>query len=679
MRFSLTNYSSRQAGFTLIETLIIAPVVILAISGFVALMVVMTADVLVTRDVNNMTYETQDALDLIEQDTRLATQFLVTTQALPSPQGSNNNFTGTAAFTNASSTLILGGLTTNKNPSDPTRKIVFYAGQPNECGNKEAYNRPFLSKIIYFLKDGSLWRRVVLPDYNTNVTIDDNTLCATPWQRNTCSPGYSTSTRCQTNDSEIMQNVDSFAVKYYSSPSSTTELGNGNAPNATTIEVTLNGKKKTAGRDVANSASLRATRLNNIDVDIPAPGVPDISYQINGNTVTFSWAKVPLASSYSLSYNINGGTWTNATVNGLTTSYSVTAGPGDTITFHNYARNSSGSSTNGAATATIPKWYVPSLQNGWTVFDSTPPGTGGYSTPGYAKTTADVVMLKGVIKDGSSAFDTTIMTLPLGYRPTHRLVFQTESTGSASRIDVLPNGEVRVNRATSGWITLDNIRFVSSMSPYTWTSYTPPFQNGWTNYSAVYGGDWAPFRSTLDSMGRAHLQGLLHGGTNTNPTTMINLAAAHQSPEYAHWPASSTGFNLTAFGGSLLQAKGISNASDYYSIQAMFYPTTAGWTTLSLQNGWQVFDGGHSQNRYRKAADGMVTVKGLIKNGTTAAGTVIAQLPAGFRPNERLCFAALGGFGHARFDVLPNGQIIIASGVQSIFSSLDGISFMAEQ
>lgn len=674
MRFLSTKRSGNQAGFTLVEVLIIAPVVILAISGFVGLMVVMAADVLVTRDQNNLTYETQDALDLIEQDTRLAAQFLVTSQALPSPQGSNNNFTGTAAFTNTSNTLILGGLTTDKNPTDPARKIIFYAGQPNPCGNREAYNRPFLSKVIYFLKDNSLWRRVVLPDYNTNVTVDDNTVCGTPWQRNSCSPGYSTSTRCQTNDAEIVKDVSSFLVKYYSTPTSTSEVAAGNALAATTIEVTINGAKTTAGRNITNTAAMRATRLNSIDVDIPAPGVPDISYQINGNTATFSWPKVPLASSYALYYNINGGAWTEAIVNGLTTSYSVTTGPGDTITFHNYARNSSGSSTNGAATATIPKWYTPSLQNSWVPFDSTPPGTGGYSTPGYEKTSADVVVLKGVIKDGNVAGGTVLLTLPPGYRPAESIIFQTDSGGGPSRINVHPSGNVTVDRGSSAWIALDGIRFIASTAAYTWTGGS--FQNGWTNYGAP----WGNFGSTLDSIGRVHFKGLVRSGTNVNPTVVTTLPAGQQSPEYTHLPASSNAlFNYTAFS-SVIHAKGLPGAVDYYALQGMFYPTTSGWTTLTLQNGWQVFDTtGHSLNRYRKGADGIVTVKGLIKNGTTTAGTVVAQLPAGFRPKERLCIAGVAGAAHSRIDVLPNGQIIIGGYANSGWTSLDNVSFVAEQ
>src|SRR5690349_7114651 len=194
MPSSLT--SKLEKGFTLVEILIIAPVVIIVISGFVALMITIVGDVLTTRDQSNMSYEIQDGLDRIEQHIRLTTQFLATSGTQVAPQGSDSNFTGTAAFSSTNA-LIMGGLATDKNPVDTTRKLVFYAKQPNDCNGQEIYNRVFQSKIMYFIKNGSLWRRTVMPDFNTNVTADDNTVCLAPWQQNSCSPGYSLATRCQ--------------------------------------------------------------------------------------------------------------------------------------------------------------------------------------------------------------------------------------------------------------------------------------------------------------------------------------------------------------------------------------------------------------------------------------------------------------------------------------------------
>lgn len=264
---SATNHIKKSDGFTLIEILIIAPIVILAVSGFVALMISMVGEVLVTRDHNKLIYEAQDTLDRIEQDTRLSVQFLSTTSALPTPQGSNNNFTGTAAFTNNADTLLLKSIATDRNPREDTRSLIYYANNPYPCGDQQSFNKIFTINVIYFIKDNALWRRVYVPNYNHNSPADSNTVCSSapydPWQQNTCSPGY-TATRCQTEDSKIMENIDTLNVKYYSDPNSTTELAADQAASATTISITVNGKKTTAGKNITATTTLRATKINNL-------------------------------------------------------------------------------------------------------------------------------------------------------------------------------------------------------------------------------------------------------------------------------------------------------------------------------------------------------------------------------------------------------------------------------
>ncbi len=665
--------TSKVAGFTLIEVLIIAPIVILTIGGFVTLMVNMASDMLVTRDQNNMVYETQDVLDRIEQDTRLSTQFLVTSGTFTAPQGSDSNFTGTAAFTNTTSTLILGGLTTDKNPADSSRQLIFYAGQPNLCGALQNYNRPFLQKIMYFIKNGSLWRRAVLPDYNTSATLDDNTVCAAPWQRNTCSPGYSVSTRCQTNDTELMKNVDTFSLKYFASPGSTTDIGAAQALVATTIEATISGKKVTAGRDIATSSSIRATKLNSIDVDIPAPGMPTVMSQVVDSTsVNFTWAKVPLASSYVIAYNINGAAWVNATTDSQTTTYNVGANLGDTITIRVSARNSTGTSPYNELAVTIPGYTACNLQNSWVNFDN------GYTTAGYTKTTSNVVVLKGLIKSGTATTGTTVCTLPVGYRPSAKLIFSTSTNASpegvAARVDVDTSGAVQIMSGNNTWLALNGIRFVPS--------------GAYTFSNLVRSGTWVPWGSpytdvqaTTDSAGRTHVQGLVAGGAYTNGTPVATFAAGQAPSAYMHVPTNSNtagGFNYLGFSTTNIQAKGI-DPNGWYSMQGMFYPSSfSGWTNLTTQNSWIVYPGGFTTPQYTKSADKVVTLKGLIYNGTTTAGTVIANLPAGYRPKERILTSCVANAAYCRIDVQPNGNIEVRV-VSATWTSLDNISFIAEQ
>lgn len=658
-----------NAGFTLIEVLIIAPIVILVISGFVALMIALIGDVLASREYGVMAYETQDALERIEQDTRLSTQFLATSGTLESPQGSNNNFTGTSAFAAASNTLILGSLTTDKNPADTTRKLVYYAGQPNPCGTSETYNRVLQSKVMYFLKDGSLWRRAVLPNYNTNVSPDDYTVCAAAWQRNTCSPNYSTGTRCQTNDTEVMKNVDTFSVKYLSSASSTTDLGGNNALSANALEITINGIKQVAGRTVTSGGTVRATKLNNIDVEIPAPSNPTVSGQIlSSPTVVFSWAKVPLASSYVISYNINGGSWIDATTNSQTTSYSVAGSLGATVTLRVAARNSTGTSAYDTTAVVIPTWTNCSVIAPWLNFGS------GFSEAAYAKSN-DVVMLKGLVKSG--AIGGVICKLPAGYRPTHRLVFQVSSgSNTPGRVDVYPNGDITMVTGNNGWLALDNINFVASGASYSFVDPSPPFSNGWTNYG---GAEYSPLRYTKDPMGRSHLQGLVKSGVFTNPTAVTSLPATYAPPRNTIVPAASNStFNLTDIATNIY-AKGIDGAT-YYSLQSMFIANgyTGTWTPLPMSSGWVAFDAvSYPTPEYTKTPDGVVSVKGMIKSGTTTFGTTIGTLPAGYRPKEKQVILCVGNYAYCRVDVQVDGRITVEV-VNATWTSLN-FSFPAEQ
>lgn len=269
MKYLLTQIKhKRSAGFTLVEILIIAPIVIIALSGFIALMVSVVGKVLVVRDQSSMAYDAQNSLDQIEEDARLSAKFLATTGTLPSPQGSDNNYTGTAAFSSSSAnTLILNTLITDRNPRNSGRQLVYYDNQPNPCGSTQTFNRVLSSYVIYYVYNNTLWRRTYVPQWDNNTSAPDSyTICSgvTPWQQDSCSPGY-TASSCQTNDQQMMTNISSLTVNYYASPNSTVDLGGAGAASATTIQVTIVGSKTTAGKPITYTASTRATKLNNIN------------------------------------------------------------------------------------------------------------------------------------------------------------------------------------------------------------------------------------------------------------------------------------------------------------------------------------------------------------------------------------------------------------------------------
>lgn len=99
------------------------------------------------------------------------------------------------------------------------------------------------------------------------------------------------------------------------------------------------------------------------------------------------------------------------------------------------------------------------------------------------------------------------------------------------------------------------------------------------------------------------------------------------------------------------------------------------WQNLPLQNGWQ-----HHQQynnvQYSKSFDGVVYLRGVGAKGKTAYGTVIAQLPVGFRPlHSTYVFAINDDFSVAALCILTSGEIVVRKNVDATWLNFDNVSF----
>ncbi|OZS77447.1 hypothetical protein CF394_11235 [Tetzosporium hominis] len=102
--------------------------------------------------------------------------------------------------------------------------------------------------------------------------------------------------------------------------------------------------------------------------------------------------------------------------------------------------------------------------------------------------------------------------------------------------------------------------------------------------------------------------------------------------------------------------------------------------SLTLMSGWLNFSSTSEpwqRAGFYKDLSGVVHLTGLIKDGTTANGTVLGTLPVGYRPAKQEVFTVATSSGTARIDVYPNGQIIGARDLNATFTSLSGPSFKA--
>jgi len=260
-------------GFTFVEMLVVAPIVILTIGSFIALIIVMSGDVLAARAQNILAYNIQDALTRIENDIKSSSRFLATNSfSLTTPQGYND---ATSTFYNVDATqgtvLILEQNATTQNPSSSPSSFAYLANQPYSCASPSLRDNAIMTyNVVYFVKgtglDATLWRRTLMPANYASAG------CNVPWQQPSCTTpaGF-----CITNDIELVKGVTTsdFSVQYFAAANSTSpnasvsSTATAPATRQTTLEtlttanISIRANALVAGRDVTWAGSLRATRV----------------------------------------------------------------------------------------------------------------------------------------------------------------------------------------------------------------------------------------------------------------------------------------------------------------------------------------------------------------------------------------------------------------------------------
>lgn len=676
----------RQHGFTLVEMLVVAPLIVLTIAVIVGFMLGLVGDSVTANARTQSIYDIQTALTQIERDSFLGTQYM-STYVPHSPQGKDDGvgpfIANTDGVTNTD--IIINQYGTSSDPTDPTRSIIYYANQPQACNGQYQANQPFFVKAIYFLKteannSKSLYRRMIVPLNNMN--SDGDTTCAAPWQRSSCTVQNISNPRCLSKDTRLLTNVSSFTTTYFNKSNPSLLLTDPTI--ADSLRVSISVGVGVAGKVINQTASVASTRTNNADPTPKPPTTPTISLlnptsdtYNNPVLTTFQWSATGVTQ-YSYTYQVNGGAWSTPVVTagtsvGVATPYSYVP-----ITFSITASNDNGSST-AQYLYTTPLWTVPALGAYWSNYGY------GYAAAGYTKTSAGIILLKGLVqRSGTPVSGEAIFNLPVGCRYSEQLMFLAGGVSAPDRLDIHTDGNVTYATGGAAFESLDGIAFIptggapaSTGIPYVWTALS--LQSNWANYDTV---NWVAAGYTMDSLGRVFTKGLIKNGTTTNQAPIATLPASYLAPEYTHLATTSnntfdaTGFNTIISNG--LEAKG--NALNVYrSIQHNYYATgKATWTSLTLQNGWTQY-AGYTPPSYTKGTDGIVKVKGLINNGATASGTIVATLPPGYRPAEVSLQSSDCGNAYCRFDVQANGNIVTRDFVNATWSSMDTITFMAEQ
>jgi len=280
-----------SAGFTFVEIAVIAPIAIVLVATFIGVAINLTSEILVSKAKNDLTYDIFNAQSMISEDIKQSTGFLAVNSIALSADGSGNgnyeglNNTGVASNTDTSvfnsinspsgtgNKIVLNVNASTGNPVSQTSELAYISGAPNACGTSQTANTPQNYNVVYFIKDNTLYRRII---FNTNYA---STTCgakasattAAPFQRPTCAETYTVSF-CKTNDTALISNLSSISldIDYYSdgytetadsSATSTTLATRSQAlANDNSVNVTISANRMVAGRSITISGTMRTDR-----------------------------------------------------------------------------------------------------------------------------------------------------------------------------------------------------------------------------------------------------------------------------------------------------------------------------------------------------------------------------------------------------------------------------------
>lgn len=327
------------------------------------------------------------------------------------------------------------------------------------------------------------------------------------------------------------------------------------------------------------------------------------------------------------------------------------------------------------------------LQNGWVNYDGYGFGDpmGRYNFARATRTRAGIIQLNGLIKNGTATTGTLLFTLPANMRPAQQGIWMV-GIGATSpyvgSVDIYPDGRVIARNCESAYVSLDNIKFPAADA----AAWTPSgFSTNWANYSP---GTWDTSAYWTDSNGIAWERGLIYytpGGTPAAGSPMTTGAAVPNPARTLHRLTTATnGAGATQkvpTGQSLWIPPG---TPSYFSLNGIPYPTaatTAAWYPAeATANGWTAYDtASFTAPGAWKTSDGQVHLAGLWKTASALGNGNMWQLPQGLRPRDRCLFMSLANpNAPCRIDVMPDGTIAGMTGVNAGWTSLDSLTFMAE-
>lgn len=297
----MRHMSVNKPGFTLVEMMVVIPIVTMVIVVFVTSLLSSLHQATADNDKTYLAEDSQLALKDIERDIRFSIGFDTGLNKYPDrfsdsygPDRTTAGWTGNWSFKGTSATnrvLVLLNYATVNSPYSPNRELAYVDGRVNNpytsggsnsalncdasSGGKMYENAVLPNYTIYFVRDSTLYRRVIT-DTTTALCNGSQYL-----KKTVPRPPHLHYAPGGTADDIVAENVKSFSVKYYNhettrsytsstdqNPASYNEINayastdNSVLDAADTALVTIELGRRSGGKPVSYKTSIRVERVN---------------------------------------------------------------------------------------------------------------------------------------------------------------------------------------------------------------------------------------------------------------------------------------------------------------------------------------------------------------------------------------------------------------------------------
>lgn len=238
--------ASLQKGFTLVELLVISPILMITVLATVTFLFNEYGNISKQNGQLNLQLEGQNILFGLQDDIWYANQFVNDRNTNLSDDYAPN---GGWTYNTTPPTLIINTAALTKSHRDPARQPVYINESTCTPPDGNGVNSVLYNNVIYFVSGTNLYKRIL-------TAPSGMALCSALYVKQTCPVGH-TSATCPA-DILLSTHVNTFSVTYYDTGNVVTTI----PENSESVKIDIGLKDKAFAEDIFASSSLRLRKIN---------------------------------------------------------------------------------------------------------------------------------------------------------------------------------------------------------------------------------------------------------------------------------------------------------------------------------------------------------------------------------------------------------------------------------